>query len=56
MIGEDRYEFVLVLRLEQTLDRAGGKLCKGFIGWCKNREILAIRKCIGKPCGLRGGN
>jgi hypothetical protein len=38
VIKKDAAELVLVLGLEQIINRAGGELGEGFIGWSKDRK------------------
>ncbi len=38
VVGEDRHQLVTVLRLEETFDRAGRQLLKGFVCRGKDRE------------------
>ena len=38
MVGQDRGELVLVLRLEQALHRPGRQLGEGFVGGGEDRE------------------
>ena len=52
MIGQDGNQFVLVLGLEQHLNRTVWQLGESGIGGCKHRERTIAFECLHKACGL----
>ena len=52
MIGQDRYQLFLVLRLEEVFQRSVGEFGERFIRRRKYGERTRALECVDKPGGL----
>ena len=56
VVGQDRYQLVLVLRLKQRLDRAGGQLREGIIRGREDSERTLALQCFHQSGRFHGGD
>ncbi len=51
MVGQDCDQLVFVFRLQQVFDSAGGKGCKGGVGWGEDGEGASALQGIDQTSG-----
>ena len=56
MVGEDLDEGVVVLRLDEVVDGAGGELGEGFVGGGEDGEGAGAFEGVDQACSLDGGD